>query len=121
MDRLIPLVEQWARDRNILSYSVPQVLAQLGKVKEELHEVETAFRILAEFQDHYDTINAEETIDRLETELTLELGDLMVTVIISAACMQIPLDQALEAAYNKIKHRKGKVIDGVFVKEEDLH
>ncbi|OTF89899.1 hypothetical protein A8C38_06105 [Ligilactobacillus salivarius] len=31
------------------------------------------------------------------------------------------LEETLEMAYNEIKNRKGKMIDGVFVKEEDLH
>lgn len=31
------------------------------------------------------------------------------------------LEETLEMAYNEIKDRKGKMIDGVFVKEEDLH
>ena len=31
------------------------------------------------------------------------------------------LEETLEMAYNEIKDRKGKMIDGVFVKEEDLN
>ncbi|OQR18776.1 hypothetical protein B6U39_09210 [Ligilactobacillus salivarius] len=31
------------------------------------------------------------------------------------------LEETLEMAYNEIKDRKGKMIDGVFVKEADLH
>lgn len=30
------------------------------------------------------------------------------------------LEECVELAYNEIKNRKGKVVDGVFVKEEDL-
>ena len=31
------------------------------------------------------------------------------------------LEETLEIAYNEIKDRKGKTINGVFVKESDLH
>ena len=31
------------------------------------------------------------------------------------------LEETLEMAYNEIKDRKGKMIDGVFVKEADLN
>ena len=31
------------------------------------------------------------------------------------------LEETLEIAYNEIKNRKGKMIDGVFVKEADLN
>lgn len=31
------------------------------------------------------------------------------------------LEETLEMAYNEIKDRKGKMIDGVFVKEGDLN
>jgi hypothetical protein len=30
------------------------------------------------------------------------------------------MEECLEVAYNDIKDRKGKMIDGVFVKESDL-
>ena len=50
-----------------------------------------------------------------------EMGDIFVTLII--LCMQLQLDpvNCLESAYNKIKDRKGKTIDGQFIKEEDLN
>lgn len=34
--------------------------------------------------------------------------------------MEITLESCTELAYNEIKDRKGKMIDGVFVKQEDL-
>ena len=34
--------------------------------------------------------------------------------------MNIDITECLEIAYNEIKDRKGKLVNGVFVKEEDL-
>lgn len=58
------------------------------------------------------TNNREEEIDAV--------GD--ITVVLIVYCMQRGLDiqECLEAAYEEIKDRKGKIVDGVFVKEADL-
>lgn len=34
---------------------------------------------------------------------------------------KLKIEECVQHAYNQIKHRKGKMIDGVFVKEEDLN
>jgi NTP pyrophosphatase (non-canonical NTP hydrolase) len=48
------------------------------------------------------------------------MGDILVTLIILSAQLDIDLTECLEMAYQKISKRKGKTIDGLFVKEEDL-
>lgn len=50
----------------------------------------------------------------------LELGDIGVVWV--GLCTQFGShpDDILAAAYEKIKNRKGKLVDGVFIKEEDL-
>nr|WLJ26361.1 MAG: NTP-PPase [Firmicutes phage HS18] len=49
-----------------------------------------------------------------------EMGDIFVTLIILCNQIGIEPQECLELAYEKIKDRKGKTIDGTFVKEEDL-
>lgn len=48
------------------------------------------------------------------------IGDMYV--VLTILCMQLDLniEDCVRAAYNEIRHRKGKMVDGVFVKEEDL-
>lgn len=48
------------------------------------------------------------------------LGD--VGVVLIGLCTQLgtSLEEVLEVAYNEIKDRKGKLVDGVFIKESDL-
>ena len=43
----------------------------------------------------------------------------MVVLINIAERNQINLTECLKVAYNDIKDRKGKMVDGVFVKEAD--
>ncbi len=49
------------------------------------------------------------------------VGDCVVVLV--GICTQLGIDyyECVEIAYNEIKDRKGKLIDGTFVKEADLH
>lgn len=49
-----------------------------------------------------------------------DLGDTLVVLIGLAKLSNTNILDCLELAYNDIKDRKGKMIDGVFVKESDL-
>jgi len=48
-----------------------------------------------------------------------DIGDIMVVLINIAERNNLTLAQCLEVAWDDIKHRKGRMVDGVFVKEED--
>ena len=92
-------VEQWFIDRNLQSLNGA---GQLVKLTEEVRELEDAFI----------------TDDRVE-EIDA-VGDIMVVLI--GYCLQrnLSLQMCLESAYEEIKDRKGKVVDGIFIKEADL-
>ena len=53
--------------------------------------------------------NREEIIDAI--------GDIGVTLLMQCVIQGVTLTQCLEAAYEVISKRKGKMIDGVFVKD----
>lgn len=99
MKTLINKVEQWFVDRNLHSLNGA---GQLTKLKEETNELVDAWLM----SDKTEEIDA--------------VGD--VTVVLIGYCMQRGLDfeECLASAYEEIKDRKGRVIDGVFVKEADL-
>ena len=92
-------VEQWFIDRNLQSLNGA---GQIVKLTEEVRELEDAFI----------TDDRAEEIDAV--------GDIMVVLI--GYCMQrdLSLQMCLESAYEEIKDRKGKVVDGIFIKEGDL-
>jgi NTP pyrophosphatase (non-canonical NTP hydrolase) len=48
-----------------------------------------------------------------------DIGDMIVVLINIAERNGLSLTECLEVAYNDIKDRKGRMIDGVFVKEAD--
>lgn len=97
MNELIENVNQWFVDRNLEN---GDGLGQLQKLHEEVYELAEA-RIVNDFSAEVDAI-----------------GD--ITVVVIGYCLQRGLDfeQCLEAAYNEIKDRTGKVVNGVYVKDE---
>lgn len=48
------------------------------------------------------------------------IGDVYVVLTILAMQLDLDIKECIEAAYNEIKDRKGRMVDGVYVKEEDL-
>ena len=52
-------------------------------------------------------------------EIKLEIGDVLVTLTLLCGIQGYTLEDALHAAYDKIKNRKGKTINGTFIKQQD--
>jgi len=90
-------VIDWARDKNILREdNYPK---QMMKVMEELGELSSAI---------------------LKKDLANEIdsfGDVLVTLVILAEQREIDIVSAFDLAYNQIKNRKGKTVNGTFIKE----
>lgn len=99
-------IVDWAKERGIFDASDP--IAQLSCTIEECAET------LKE-------LNKVKDVDKSDLdEVILEYGDILVTLIIGMNMLELDMSTCLTAAYNKIVKRKGKMIDGKFVKEEDL-
>nr|DAT30408.1 MAG TPA: NTP-PPase-like protein [Caudoviricetes sp.] len=93
------LIKKWAIDRGLQSGS-PE--AQMVKLLEEAGELASG-------------------INKNKLDLIIDsIGDTYVVLVI--LCMQLGLDinDCIKAAYEEIKDRKGKMVNGTFVKEEDL-
>ena len=109
-------VLKWAKDKDLL-YSV-NAPKQFMKFIEEVFEFKTEMDTFNEVNSDSEFSNGYQKY--IEHNLKLEMGDIFVTLII--LCEQIGIDPAecLEMAYEKIKGKKGKTINGNFYKEEDL-
>ena len=101
-------VEEWANDKDLLHSE--------NADKQFMKFIEEVF----EFKSEMDFIHILGGNELNSHDMMLEMGDIFVTLII--LCEQLEIDPVLclEMAYNKIKFRRGKTIDGKFVKEEDL-
>lgn len=101
-------VEEWANDKDLLHSE--NVDRQFMKFIEEV------FEFKAEMDDNQRFAACCVDIKNIK----LEMGDIFVTLII--LCNQLGIDcvECLQLAYEKISKRRGKTIDGVFYKQEDL-
>ena len=94
-------IVDWANDREIIKNSTG--LSQSSKTLEEVQELR----------------DAQATGDR--TGIIDGIGDTYVTLAIIAEIEGVTIKECVEHAYNEIKDRKGKMINGLFIKEEDLN
>ena len=90
-------VAQWAEDRNLIEGSTPRL--QMTKLFEECEELSHAL------QDD----DMKEVVDAI--------GDIQVVLAVMCAQMGLCVDTCRDIAWDEIKDRKGKMVDGVFVKE----
>jgi hypothetical protein len=101
-------VRQWGLNKGITGAGGSgTLLGQLSKSQEELTETRDAAVL---FMHSPCCPHREELADGI--------GDCTVTLILAAEMAGLKFEKCLEAAYNVIKNRTGKMIDGQFVKDE---
>ncbi|WP_077297428.1 MazG-like family protein [Virgibacillus pantothenticus] len=99
IDELTVLIRKWSLERSLYTADPTKQALKLGEEFGELFE----------------------GLAKGDEELTKDaLGDMYVVMTILAQQLGFNLEECIEIAYNEIKDRKGKMIDGVFVKESDL-
>ncbi len=95
------LIIEWAEARNLIHGS--DSFRQLAKLVEETGELAAG-------------------IAKQRPEVIADsIGDCAVVLTILAAQNGLSMADCVQAAYDEIKDRKGRMIDGVFVKESDLN
>jgi NTP pyrophosphatase (non-canonical NTP hydrolase) len=91
-------IRQWAQDRNLIEGATVQ--AQTVKLMEECGELAAG-------------------IARGDKEKIVDsIGDAIVVLTIMAAQCGMPVEACIESAWQEIKDRKGRMVDGIFVKDE---
>jgi NTP pyrophosphatase (non-canonical NTP hydrolase) len=97
LDDLAQLIFQWALDRNLLNKE--NVKSQMLKVVEEIGETARA-------------INKGDMLETVDG-----IGDSLVTLFILSFQLGLSPQFCLSSAYTEIANRKGKTINGTFIKE----
>lgn len=97
LNELIENVKQWSIERGL---DKTDPLRQLVKLYEEIGELSSA-------------LNKNNTLEIMDG-----LGDTLVVLIILHQQLGLTLDVTLNYAYDQIKNRTGKTINGVFIKDE---
>lgn len=94
------LIRSWAHDRNLHTADPKGQALKLGEEFGELFE--------GMAKDNEELIKD-------------ALGDMFVVMTILSEQLGFTIEECIEIAYDEIKDRRGKMIDGVFVKEDDLN
>lgn len=100
MEQVIKDIRKWIHDRNLQTATTQSQLVKLG---EEFGE------LCAGIARDDDPIIED------------SLGDMFVVMMVIAEIKGFEIDDCIKSAYEEIKDRKGKLVNGVFIKEEDLH
>lgn len=121
-EKLKEMILDWSDTKDLLHSENAD--AQFMKFVEEAFEFKTEMDIWKLYKKfkHSENIEQDFSIEEVERwkNLKFEMGDIFVTLII--LCKQLGIDptECLSMAYEKISKRKGKTINGIFIKEEDL-
>jgi NTP pyrophosphatase (non-canonical NTP hydrolase) len=97
MEQLVKNIIQWHYDRNLIDGATDK--DQLAKLVQEMGELS-------------DSICKEKDVKD-------DIGDMIVVLLNIAERNNVTLEECLEQAWNDIKDRKGKMVDGIFIKEGD--
>jgi NTP pyrophosphatase (non-canonical NTP hydrolase) len=97
LDNEFESIREWAKERQL--YSKGDIKTQYLKLLEEVGELSKAIQ----------TNDKEEIIDAI--------GDCVVVLCNLSHFADTKLESCVNSAYNVIKNRKGKMINGTFVKE----
>jgi len=97
MEELSKLIIQWHHDRNLINGSKDK--DQVLKLMQELGELSDSVCKGKDVKD--------------------DLGDMMVVMLNIMERQGVTMEECLLTAYNDIKDRKGRMVDGIFVKEGD--
>lgn len=98
MNELIEKVDKWAEDRNLISGSDSK---------------SQTLKLISEVGELSDNVNK-------KRDIRDDIGDCIVVLNILARQNDLSLSECLQVAYDDIKDRKGKMVDGVFIKEGDI-
>lgn len=104
VEGLIDKVNDWADSRG-LKQADPKI--QWMRVTEEVGEIRDVLLKPTKFTEP-------------QAALKDAIGDTLVTIIVLAHQLDLDVTECLGIAYEEIKNRKGKMINGTFVKEDDL-
>lgn len=104
ISKLIDKINHWADSRG-LKQADPKI--QWMRVTEEVGEIRDVLLKPTKFTEP-------------QAALKDAIGDTLVTIIVLAHQLDLDVTECLSIAYEEIKNRKGKMVNGTFVKEEDL-
>ena len=102
---------QWGIDRNLIGPTGEGTrMGQQKKTEEEVRELYNEILLvdfgITEYQE-----------EDAKPQVRDAIGDIIVTLVMQAQMWDLTMEECIEAAWDEIKVRKGRMTNGVFVKE----
>lgn len=97
LNKLTSAIKLWSIDRNLHTQDHKMQTLKFGEESGELFKA---------------------IVKNDQEELIDAVGDTYVTLVILCQQLGIEIADCVSAAYREIKDRKGKIVDGTFIKEE---
>ena len=144
LQELQPLILEWANDKNLLNRSIApkqklKLLEEVGEIarailhnnipeiKDGIGDVFVVLTILAkqtdsiyscEFNGSYDSFESEYDFLKFISFVCISVIDEFQ--VLNGLCVRLNLDltECANIAWNEIKNREGKTIEGVFIKNQ---
>jgi NTP pyrophosphatase (non-canonical NTP hydrolase) len=102
---------QWGRDRNLVGPTgVATIYGQLKKTREEVQELDDAC-------EAYGKSYTRDDVKKATDSARDAIGDIYVTLVMHAQLWGLTMTECIEQAWSQIKDRKGRMVNGIFVKE----
>jgi len=106
-------VLNWAEEKGIFDKATAN--SQHEKTLEEVEELTTALKAQKKGLSHFYNFSGEKF--NTKDEIKDAIGDILVTLIIQSKMQGLTPEECLETAYNIISKRTGKMVNGIFVKD----
>lgn len=97
IDELTKAIETWGTGKGILPH--PNPVAQWNKTQEEVNELLEGIK--------------KEDLEEIKDAI----GDVFVTLVMQTKAWNLTMNECVQSAYDVIKTRTGKMVDGQFVKD----
>lgn len=127
--QFIDYIADWHHDRNLIDGATNN--SQFGKLLEEMMELYMTINQHRPLSPEIAVAEVTGILGKLLDKQRIvcapqgksvkdDIGDCIVVLVNIAEREQVTIQECVETAWEDIKDRKGKMINGVFVKEADL-
>lgn len=126
---LTELITNWHHDRNLIEGETrPQVVKLLEEFTELVASVSEATTSEGVYKDIMSMLHGLYITNRIKPVTPAQaedayidsLGDMFVLMVNLAEKRAVTIESCIDTAWSEIKDRKGRLVEGIFVKEADL-
>lgn len=112
-------ITKWSNERGLLDAGKIQDIT--GPIHDELIKSKQLNKLMEEVGELSEDFNKRDADEEHMRHMIDSIGDTLVTLTTFAHQNGLSMEQCYDKAWSHIKNRKGKMIDGTFVKSDDIN